>query len=78
MIDHGFGADASVELVEEMIVTAKEHTTELGKIEGFEEKEANEFEAEFDTKLMNPLYLQFPKKFMEFRTLLAVLVSKTS
>lgn len=42
------------------------------------EKEATEFEAEFDIKLMNPLYLQFPEKFMEFRTLLAVLVSKTS
>lgn len=48
------------------------------QVEVMGEKEATEFEAEFDVKLMNPLYRRFPEKFMEFRTLLAVLVSKTS
>ncbi|MCU0431110.1 MAG: DUF4286 family protein [Cytophagaceae bacterium] len=46
------------------------------QVEVMGETEATAFEADFDVQLMNPLYKEFEKKFMEFRTLLAVLISK--
>lgn len=55
------------ELVEEMITTAKEHTIELGKIEGFQEEEAKELYRKLGLGALKYFLLRVdPKKRMLF------------